>query len=198
MGVCGKTTAIYYNMNIVLAERPSRFALSGGPPYTREASSVPTTDVVCCFALFVGARKVVEAGTHEGHTSLAIAAALQGAELGGHIWTADVFERYPKGIVKQAVEPQGLEGVFTFYHGDFEKMLNSYDLRDIDLAYLDASSPERPNLRREHCMAVRSRMRKGGLILVDDCAGCWPDAEWFRRNATLYLPQQRGLAVLGA
>jgi predicted O-methyltransferase YrrM len=177
---------------MVLVEQPARFVLSGGPPMTGMASDPRTVDFLCGLALFIGARTVVEAGTHQGHTALALGAALLEAGLGSHVWTADIEDCYPKGIMVQAVDPLGLTGTVSCFHGDFVDMLGGIPY-EVDLAYIDASSVERPLMRREHFEAVWPRMRQGGLVVIDDCG--WDGGAFFRDRATLYLPQHRGLVI---
>jgi predicted O-methyltransferase YrrM len=179
-------------MNRVLVEQGYRFVLPDGPRLTGMSSDPRSIDLLCALALFVGARTVVEAGTHVGHTAFALARALQDAGLGGHVWTADTVDPYPKGIQTQAIEPLGLSDAVTFFHGDFAAMLDGVPT-EIDLAYVDASSTDRPEMRREHFEAVWPRMRVGGLVVVDDCR--WAGGAWFRERATLYLPQHRGLVI---
>lgn len=180
-------------VNIVAVEQVARFALPGRT-ISRMASDPRTIDLICALSLFIGARTVVEAGTFEGHTALSVGSALEQIGLGSHVWTADTTDFYPSGIKEQAIDPLELTDTVTFFRGDFADMLHQVP-GDIDLAYIDASSEERPRMRRDHFEAVWPRMRVGGLVLVDDCAGRWDGAKQFRQEATIYLPQHRGIAL---
>lgn len=192
MGDSGEACA--FRVNLVTVEEASRFAIPGGPPINPMASDVRSLDLICALALFVGARTVVEAGTYRGHTALALGEALSHLGLDSHVWTADTIEQYPEGIATQAIGPLGLQKTVTFFLGDFNDMLNTVP-GEIDLAYIDASSVDAPKLRRQHFDIVWPRMKRGGIVIVDDCSGEWDGASEFREQATLYLPQRRGIGI---
>ena len=178
-------------MNLVFVEEHSRFA-SDSQVFTQEASHPKTVDVICALAVFIGARIVVEAGTLAGQTSFALAQALNGAATGAHIWTADIRELPSESPTRTSLKSLLLENSVTFFHGDFLNMLGLVP-GEIDLAYLDASLKD-PTMRYTHYDAVWPKIRQGGLVIVDDCAADW--ASRFRDSANIYLPQNRGLAIL--
>jgi predicted O-methyltransferase YrrM len=91
-----------------------------------------------------------------------------------------------------------LQPHIRFHHGDYLEMLHKIT-EPIDLAYIDASDKLNPHLRWEHAMATMIRMRRGGLVLVDDTEGEWEDAKAFKnlsRTGGIHLSNHRGLTIL--
>lgn len=156
-------------------------------------SAPATTDLLVSLALFTAPRVIVEAGTYKGHTSVALAYVTMQAGIDCTVWTTDTVN-YLDPKLPAILGELGVVDRIKFGRGDFAAMLEN--VKDsIDLAYIDASSSN-SELRWEHFNAVWPRMRVGGLVCVDDCAGDWPHANDFCRMASLYLPANRGLAIL--
>lgn len=157
------------------------------------ASDAATVDLLCMLAAYLKPTTVVEAGTYVGHAALAVANVLR--QLGhGKIYTADVSDYF---TTKTAHLPgaEKFAPFVSFYHGDFIDMLDTIE-GPVDLAYIDASTVERPRLRWEHYTAAWQRLRPGGLVLIDDTAGDWTDAPAFQDIADLQLMGRRGLSII--
>ncbi len=138
------------------------------------------------------AKVIVEAGTYRGHACLAMAEALWCAKQEGHIWSADIEDHHVGDVLEQT----DLRDYVTLCLGDFKRMVEEYVTEPIDLAFVDASDPDNALLRVETVAFLVPRMRKGGIIVVDDCANDeWPAAASLREYCNLYLPLGRGTCV---
>jgi predicted O-methyltransferase YrrM len=168
------------------------FDLYPDPPSDDMASDYNTTNLLACLAVFTQPKVVVEAGTYQGRTSIAIAKALRSENQDGfHVWTAEINETYVRQAINFAEENHVNEHI-SFYYGDYLDMLEAVP-GDVDFAYIDAG------VRWPMVEATKKRMSPNGLILVDDMSGEWGDKEgyWNTRNvSTLYLPNFRGLSII--
>lgn len=142
------------------------------------------------------AKVIVEAGTYRGHALFAMAEALSVSEQEGHIWSADLVDYH----VMDALVSVGLDSYVTLGIGDFQEMMIQEVKEPIDLAFVDASDPLNALLRMETVQFLKPRMRKGGLIIVDDCADTvgFPQAIALQEASDLYLPLGRGTCVFQA
>src|SRR5512146_2732868 len=153
-----------------------------------DPSGQRTVDVLWALVRFTVPAVVVEAGTHHGHTALALAHALESAGVPGHVWTADTAE---SGVLANA-EKLRLAHRITFFKGDFLDMLPGIP-EPIEFAYLDAG-PDTDGLRWRHFQGMRDRLAPGALVATDDVAGSWPHVEDFQ-TLGFYFPQLRGLSL---
>lgn len=142
------------------------------------------------------AKVIVEAGTYRGHALFAMAEALWAAQSDGHIWSADLVDYH----VSDALQALGLGQFVTLGIGPFHLLVEQHVHEPIDLAFVDASDPNNPNLRMETVDFLLPRMRKGGLIVVDDCQENpgFPQADTIRERCDIYLPLGRGTCVFQA
>jgi caffeoyl-CoA O-methyltransferase len=140
-----------------------------------------------------GARVIVEAGTYRGHGCFAMAEALLCTGQEGHIWSADIVDHH----VDDALRVVGLSEYVSLAIGKFDEMVEEQIAEPIDLAFVDASDPNNSMLRVDYVDFLYPRMRKGGLIVVDDCGDVegWPSAQILRDTCNLYLPLGRGTCV---
>lgn len=153
-----------------------------------DPSGQRTVDLLWALARFTLPAVIVEAGTHHGHTALALADALESAGAGGHVWTADPIESGVLGFAERL----GLAKRITYFRGDFLDMMPSVP-DDIGFAYLDAG-PDTDGMRWAHFQGIRNKMAPGGIVAIDDTAGTWPHVEDFRA-LSCYFPQHRGLSL---
>lgn len=173
-------------LNIQVPTRHSMYTA-----YDLMASSPETVDLLCSLVLLLRPAVIVESGTYQGHAALAMAQACKEAQ-SGHLWTADVEDYCVQGM-STAIAAARLTDWITYDTVGYEAMLEAHDLRDIGLAWLDASHTDHPHLRTRHLALTRPRMAATGLILMDDLAEDWPGAHALRAQADLYLPFGRGL-----
>lgn len=155
---------------------------------TGETSDPRTSLLLWALVRFMRPTVIVEAGTFQGHTALAMADGIL-ADVEGHVWTCDTN---PSNVMEYA-EKLGLAGRITFVQKDFEEMLAEIP-DQVSLAYLDAG-PDNGGLRWRHFEAVRDKLVPGGIVVVDDVAGVWPHSDEFRKMASLYFPNPRGVAI---
>jgi predicted O-methyltransferase YrrM len=145
------------------------------------ASAPEAIDLIAMFVHFTNPRVVVESGTYKGHFAYAISNILRLLGNGGKVYTADPVDKVSDTLALP---------------GDFLEMLADVP-GPIDVAYIDASDPNDPLLRRKHALAVWKRLAARGLLFVDDTASKdWEDAKFFRQISSLHLPQHRGLTIL--
>ena len=166
------------------------------PDVDFEDSAPASTDLACMLVAFMRPRIVVEAGTHRGRTALAMANIMRALSVPGMVHTADPVDRVSETLSHP--ELACILPYLRYYQGDFLDMLDGINDK-VDLAYIDASSPDEPHLRWKHAKATYERLRIGGLLLVDDTGGDWEAAEWFRGWANdqgIHLTQQRGLTMI--
>jgi predicted O-methyltransferase YrrM len=158
------------------------------------ASEAASVDLCSMLVRYLEPTTVVEAGTYRGHLTLAVANILRQIAPHGVIHSADPMDFFSHTL-KQVPE---LQPHIKFYHGDYLTMLHTIT-EPIDLAYIDASDKLNSHLRWEHAMATMIRMRRGGLVLVDDTEGDWEDAKAFKnlsRTGGIHLSNHRGLTIL--
>jgi predicted O-methyltransferase YrrM len=163
-----------------------------GPRYDTAASDPCTVSLLSAFAVHQRPKVIVEAGTYLGHMAISLALNLKQYDDVFHVWTADTTDYYVDGFDKP-LKNLKLEKEITFFLGDFEEMLEN--VPPIDFAYIDASGADESTMRARHFKAAYRKGNKGALICIDDCAGDWPYAEKLKKEADIYLPYSRGLAI---
>jgi predicted O-methyltransferase YrrM len=156
------------------------------------ASDPANIDLAAMLAFFIQPRVVVEAGTYQGHLTLAVANILR-IQGYGKIYTADPIDHVARTLAHPDVAQ--LLPHIHYHPGTFEELLEQVP-GEIDLAYLDASSVDDPGMRMAHYKAVYPRLRNGGIAMIDDTEGEWDDAPTFRRVASIHLSQRRGLTLI--
>lgn len=154
-------------------------------------SDPATLDILSMLIRHLEATVVVEAGTYRGWGTFTMAETMKAYEIPGHVWTCDPFDYE----IHEVLDGMDLTGYVTYAQTVFEDMLPTVP-GEIDLAYIDASAKDEENLRLRYLSLVLPRMRTGGVIVMDDCAGGWEGAPFVRQLAGLYLPLHRGLAIL--
>lgn len=150
-----------------------------------------TLDVLAVLIRHLDAKVILEVGTYRGWGAFTMAEALKASESSGHIWTCDPVDYE----IQEVLDDMDLASYVTYHHGILETLLPDVP-GEIDLCYLDASDAQEENLRLRHLAMVLPRMRKGGLIVMDDVEKGWSGAAVVRQFAGLVLPGPRGLAVL--
>lgn len=176
---------------VILNLRAAEWDAKLGGKIDTETSDPATLDVLSMLIRHLEAKIIVEAGTYRGWGSFTMAETLKAYDIAGHIWTADPIDYE----VHEVLEGMGLASYVTYTHGTFEEMLPAVP-GEIDLAYIDASAKDEPNLRLRYLSLVLPRMRSGGLAVIDDCATGWEGAPFVQQLASVYLPLHRGLAIL--
>jgi predicted O-methyltransferase YrrM len=141
------------------------------PSWDQEASAPEQVELLCSLIRCQKPVILVEAGTYRGHAAYRIGETLN--ELGiGTLFTADP---YPKGQAA-LLAPFGR---VIYQQRDFLEVLA--EIPFVDFAYIDASDHSRQggaDLRWKHFTAVMAKLRKGGIICVDDTAADdWNDGE---------------------
>lgn len=158
------------------------------------ASDPSNIDLACMLVHFTGAKVIVEAGTYYGHLTLATANILRQAEGGGMIYSADPIDTFSKTLAQIPM----LQPFIQYHPTDYLEMLKQ--VKDpIDMAYIDASAADDPHMRWTHAQATLVRMKRGGLLLIDDTEGDWEDAQNFKawaRTGGIHLGMHRGLTIL--
>jgi predicted O-methyltransferase YrrM len=158
------------------------------------ASAPEAIDLIAMFVHFTNPRVVVESGTYKGHFAYAISNILRLLGNGGKVYTADPVDKVSDTLALPGADE--LRPQIHYHKGDFLEMLADVP-GPIDVAYIDASDPNDPLLRRKHALAVWKRLAARGLLFVDDTASKdWEDAKFFRQISSLHLPQHRGLTIL--
>ena len=152
--------------------------------------------------LYLRPALIVEAGTYRGHASCVMGGALRDGGIDGEVWTADV-EGYD---ATETVERNGLVDHVRLFHGDFVDMLDGpLGSRRPRIAFIDSGAvyaedgqmlPCEPGLRIRHVRAALRAVAPRGLVVVDDASGQWDGVEGLRGQASLYLSQGRGLAIV--
>ncbi len=156
-----------------------------------QTSDPATLDVLCMLIRHMEAKVIVEAGTYRGWGSFTMAETLKAYNVDGHIWTCDPVDYE----VHEVLESMDLGSYVTYSKEVFEDMLPNVP-GEIDLAYIDASDKDEENLRLRYLSLVLPRMKTGGIVVMDDCAGGWEGAAFTRQLASVYLPLHRGCAIL--
>lgn len=128
---------------------------------------------------------VVEAGTFKGHF----------AEMAAQLTDATVFTADPGPCEYEPSTPQ-----IVSCKMDFSAMLDTHDIRNIDVAFIDSGLPcvnvFEAGIRFRHYEEVHSRMRSGGVIVTHDVNTTdWVGATIIRDAATILFPGGRGLAL---
>lgn len=161
--------------------------------YTLDNSDPQTLDLLCMWVAFLEPKVMVEAGTYRGHTALAIGEIIRKLKIPGVLYTADPVD---EGVAELALGA-GLQNHIRYFWGSYDEMLKQIK-EPIDMAYIDASAKDDPTMRLRHVEQTLPRMRKGGLLFVDDAAGHTNGMGKIRKQADLYLPMRRGLAIYQA
>jgi predicted O-methyltransferase YrrM len=156
-----------------------------------QTSDPATLDVLSMLIRHMEAKVIVEAGTYRGWGSFTMAETLKAYNIAGHIWTCDPVDFE----VHEILDAMGLGEYVTYSQEFFDDLLPKVP-GEIDLAYIDASDRNEENLRLRYLSLVLPRMKVGGLVVMDDCAGGWEGAAFARQLASMYLPLYRGLAIL--
>lgn len=158
-----------------------------------EASEPATVDLICMLVAFTKPTVIVESGTYKAHTALAMANTLRQMGQKCMIYTADPLEQ---GLTKTLEESEWLNTYIRYYHGDYEAMLSEVE-GSPNLAYIDGGDRKDVHMRLRHTRATYKRLAPGGVMLVDDTGATdWGDAGILRSMANVYLPQNRGLAII--
>lgn len=145
---------------------------------------------------------IVEAGTYRGHATCAMALACKQNGV-GNVYSADI-EDYRAA---DAIEANGLAEYVTLFHGDYGAMLEQFNMRSIELAFIDSGPTVAPagetspsvmsNIRFLHAEATGSRLAVGGMMVIDDMrTNEWYGAKELRETAGLYLNAGRGIAIV--
>ena len=141
---------------------------------------------------------IVEAGTYRGASACVMAQALKDSQTDGVVWTADVEDH---GAL-ETVERNKLQDYISLYRGDFVEMLaGPLASQRCRFAFVDSGSSGGGEVlntatRIAHCHAVFPILKAGGILAVDDAAGQWDGVQELRDQASLYLPNGRGLILV--
>lgn len=132
-------------------------------------------------ARMLDAKVIVEAGTHMGSTAVTLALENPTAV----VRTADI-NRPPKMV--------GWPPNLHFHLGDFGEMVSG--MKDIDLAYIDATGPGRyTRLRWEHAQIVLPKMAPHGIICFDDTLTEWDGVAEIRDLCQINIHALKGLGI---
>jgi caffeoyl-CoA O-methyltransferase len=107
----------------------------------------------------IGARRAVEVGTFTGYSALCIA---RGLPTDGRLVCCDVSEEWTS-IARRHWEAAGVADRIELHIGPAAETLATLD-EEWDLAFIDADKPGYPT----YWEAILTRMRPGGLLLVDN------------------------------
>jgi predicted O-methyltransferase YrrM len=164
------------------------------PVWDQEASAPEQVELLCSLIRCQRPEILVEAGTYRGHAAYRIGETLSELDKG----TLHTADPYPKG---QAALLKGFTRV-VFHPKDFLEVLENIPF--VDFAYIDASDHSRQggaDLRWKHFTAVMAKLRRGGIVCVDDTAADdWNDNEGGRsvdriREKCTNFTFLRGLSV---
>jgi caffeoyl-CoA O-methyltransferase len=109
----------------------------------------------------MGAKRAVEIGTFTGYSALAVA---RGLGSDGHLLCCDVSEEWTS-IARDAWEKAGVADRIELQIGPGLDTLRALPPGEqFDFAFIDADKPGYPDYYEE----VLARLRKGGLILLDN------------------------------
>lgn len=144
------------------------------PPYDLTASEPAQCELLASFIKCMKPEIIVESGTYLGHGAIHMGRACKQIRH-GHVYTADPVELGQGRLVTA----NRLEEWVTFHRGGFEGMIET--IPEVDLAYIDGSGPGHDaSLRIQHFNLVKTKLRPGGIIFVDDTKADfapWTDGE---------------------
>lgn len=141
---------------------------------------------------------IVEAGTYMGSAACVMGQAMKDLGLDGQVWTADIKDYGAAGVV----EKNGLQDYVTIYQGDFLDMLNGHLMHhNFRMAFIDSGltnddTAVMTNVRFTHAEAAFERLKKGGVLVVDDMTGQWDGVETIKGHAGINLLTGRGLSLV--
>src|SRR5205814_1390845 len=108
-----------------------------------------------------GARRVIEIGAFIGLSAMSMARAMPP---GGKLTTIEKFEHFAD-ICRKNFAANGLQDRIEILHGDAFEVLQKLDKRDLfDIVFIDGNKER----YADYFLATESRVRPGGLVLVDD------------------------------
>ena len=102
----------------------------------------------------------VELGTFSGYSALCIA---EGLDEGAILHTFEVYDEQ-EDFTRPWIEGSGYSDRIQFHIGDALQLIPEMDLRNIDMAFVDADKRH----YTEFYEMLLPRMREGGFILVDN------------------------------
>jgi caffeoyl-CoA O-methyltransferase len=109
----------------------------------------------------IGARRVIEVGTFTGYSTLCLA---RGLADGGRVIACDVSEEWT-AIARRYWEKAGVAEKIELRIAPAAQTLSALpESPDFDLAFIDADKPSYPI----YYELILARLRRGGLILVDN------------------------------
>lgn len=107
------------------------------------------------------ARRVLEAGTSNGYSTLWLAEAARA--IGGAITTVELAE-YKLGLASVNFQRSGLAPFITLIHDDAGRLLDRSAQEAFDFIFLDSERPEYP----AWWPRIRRVLRPGGMLVVDN------------------------------
>jgi len=108
----------------------------------------------------INAKLAIEVGTFTGYSGISIA---RGLAEGGQLITCDISKEYTT-IAKRYFARAGLDNKITLKLGPAVETLAKLDVRDVDIAFIDADKTN----YRNYYEAILPKMRKNGLIIFDN------------------------------
>ena len=112
------------------------------------------------FTRMVQPRLVVELGTFSGYSALSIA---EGLEDGAVLHTFEIYDEQ-EDFTRPWIEGSAYADRIQFHIGDALQLIPQMDLKDIDLAFVDADKRHYV----EFYEMLLPRVRKGGIIIADN------------------------------
>ena len=112
------------------------------------------------FTRMVQPRLVVELGTFSGYSALCIA---EGLEDGAVLHTFEIYDEQ-EDFTRPWIEGSAYADKIQLHIGDALQLIPQMDLRDIDLAFVDADKRHYV----EFYEMLLPRVRKGGIIIADN------------------------------
>ena len=112
------------------------------------------------FTRMVQPRLVVELGTFSGYSALCIA---EGLEDGAVLHTFEIYDEQ-EDFTRPWIEGSAYADKIQFHIGDTLQLIPQMDLKDIDLAFVDADKRHYV----EFYEMLLPRVRQGGIIIADN------------------------------
>lgn len=125
----------------------------------------------------------VEFGILDGYSTVVIGHTLKRLQAGGHLYTYDLFEKYPynhaiQNRIQSRLMRFGLEAYVTVRQGDICAVSEDYKEHSIDFIHVDVSNTG--DILKDFMLAWNSRVRDGGCIVFEGGSPFRDEIAWMK------------------